>query len=338
VRAQGNYEPDVRVIVEDTVIRRAGRDGISIHAGPVGLVTKVSAYVRIERVTIVDVDGIGVKITNDRREVDGDRFFYINHTTIRTAQQGVIVMGIPGEMWFTEVKDILLEDMRVTFVRVDVWYCAFTTIDEQKFKVVYGGEIFHYYTLNIYIKWETGGPALGCTVELKDNIENLLTVQTVNNLDGSLPEMSMNSYIIKGTGISSSSPYNLKATSAQVTKRAAIKLDRNKSITIIMRDAIQPEVFVHFPRDGHAQQSTVLEVRGTAWDYQSSIARVEISLDGVNWEKATGKLRWNHTLYVSEDLIEETLGVFNLRVRAIDYAGNQQYTYVLVYIDPTPPR
>ncbi len=338
VRAQGKLEPEVKVLVENTTITRAGRDGISIHAGPVGIANKVSGFVRIERVTIVDVDGIGIKITNDKFDAPGERFFYINHTSIRTAQQGVIIMGFAGEMWYTKVKDILLEDMRVTFTRVDAWYCEFTTIDAQKFKVAYGGEIFHYYFLTIYIKWETGGPALGCTVELMDNIENLLTVQTVNRPDGSLPEMSMNSYIIKGTGISSSSPYNIKATSAQVTKRVAIKLDRNKEVTIIMKDGILPEVYVHFPRDGHAQQSTILQVRGTAWDYQSSIARVELSLDGVNWEVATGKLRWNHTLHVSDALINESGGVFNLRVRAIDYAGNQRYTFVLVYIDPTPPR
>ena len=338
VRAQGNMEPEVNIFVEDTTITRSGRDGISIHAGPVGTADKISGLVVINRVTIVDVDGVGIKITNDKKDVVGERFFYINYTSIRTAQQGVIIMGFTGEMWYTKVKDILLEDMRVTFTRVDVWYCEFTTIDEQKFKVAYGGEIFHYYFLTIYIKWETGGPALGCTVELMDNIENLLTVQTVNRPDGSLPKMSMNSYIIKTTGISSSSPYNLKATSAHVTKRVAIKLDRNKEVTIIMKDGIQPEVYVHFPRDGHAQQSTILQVRGTAWDYQSNIARVELSLDGVNWETATGKLRWNHTLHVSDALINETSGVFNLRVRAVDYAGNQRSTFVLVYIDPTPPR
>jgi len=338
VRAQGPQAPEAKVLIEDTVIRMSGRDGISVHVGPVGTAQQVSGFVQVHRVTIEEVDGVGIRVTNDRRDVLGTRFFYINDTTIWTAQQGVVVMGFPGEMWNTVVKDILLEDMRVTYTTVNVWYCEFTTIDDQKFKVESGGEIYHYYVLSVRVLWDTGKPAIGATVEIMDNTESLLTVQTVNQPDGSLPSMTMNSYIIRGTGIYSNSPYRVSAVSAQVSKWTAVKLDGSKSVVLVMKDRILPEIYIHYPRAGHAQQSTLLQVRGTAWDYQSGIDRVEVSLDGVTWEVATGRSSWNYTMEVSQELILSTDGRFNLRARAIDHAGNERTAFALIYIDPTPPK
>ncbi len=338
VRAQSSLTPEAKVIVQHTTIRNAGRDGIDVYTGPTGSAQQVNGWVLIEYVTIEQVDGVGIKVTNDLKEVVGIRQFYINHTTIWTAQQGMVLMGYPGEVWYCTIKDILLENIMMTSNKVMVFYCEFTAVDAQKFKAASGGEIFLYYNLTIVVRWDTGAPAIGSLVEMTDNMDNLLTVQTIMRQDGALPTMSMNSYIIRSTGLFSSSPYNIKITCAQVSKSVGVKLDRNKYILTIMSDGIAPEVYINYPRNEHSQQSTTLDVRGSAWDYQSGIDRVELSLDGVSWEAASGTLKWAHTFHVSAELIRQTGGMFDLRARAVDHAGNSRTVYVYVRIDPTPPK
>jgi hypothetical protein len=65
---------------------------------------------------------------------------------------------------------------------------------------------------------------------------------------------------------------------------------------------------------------------------------VMVTLDGVNWENATGSLRWNHTFVVSEELIGKFSGLFLLRAKAIDNALNEKVAFVMIRIDPTPPE
>ena len=338
VRAQSSLTPEATVLVRNTTIRNAGRDGIDIYTGPTGSAQQVKGFIVIEYVTIEQVDGAGIKITNDLMNALGARQLYINFTTVWTAQQGMIIQGYPGEVWYCTIKDILLENIMSTANRVRVYYCEFTAVDAQKFKAASGGEVFLYYNLTIIVRWDTGAPAIGSMVEMTDNMDNLLTAQTIMQQDGALPTMSMNSYIIRSTGLFSSSPYNIRITCAQVSKSVGVKLDRNMVVLTIMRDNVNPEVYINYPRPGHSQQSTTLDVRGSAWDYQSGIDRVELSLDGVNWEVASGTLKWSHTFHVSAELISETGGMFDLRARAIDYAGNSRTTYVFVRVDPTPPK
>jgi hypothetical protein len=338
VRAQGTYMPDVKVLIENTSITMAGRDAISIHSGPATNVKEVHGDIVINNVIIEHADGIGIKITNDDPAVTGTRYFWINDTSIRTAQRGAYVMGFPGEMWYSEVKDVLLEDFMMTGARVDLWFNEFKIISDQKFKAKDEGSILHFYALEIFVKWDTGEPAIGTQIEILDNTNNLIMIQTVLSQDGALPVLTMNSYTIRDTGFFSNTPYKIYAKGVQVSKQAFVRLDRNREVTIVMRDHIEPDVYILYPKEGHVQQSTVLQVRGTAWDYQAGIKHVLLSLDGVNWEVATGNVGWNHTFYVEMDLIHAFSGVFNLRAKAVDWAGNERIAFQVIRIDPTPPE
>ncbi|NIP33889.1 MAG: hypothetical protein GWN12_13560, partial [Thermoplasmata archaeon] len=148
-----------------------------------------------------------------------------------------------------------------------------------------------------------GAAAIGATVQVYDNKQTLIAVLPVERGNGKLPTFTLEPFFVRETGLFSDTPYVITATFLEVTKTVGVKLDSSKEVFVILEDHIDPEIFILYPKEGHLQQSTTLQVRGSAWDSQSGIKEVLITLDGENWESANGALRWNHTFEVSEELI-----------------------------------
>jgi len=337
------YSPDkVYFRFEDSTIDTASQDGISVQVAVTGTSTfyqpKWDGYVFINNSIINDLGGIGISLSAGSGSSSGKREMTINNTVIHTAQRGLFNIGFHGEMWNCDIKNILKEDIFSIGAKLQAHYCDFTQITERKFKAYDGGEITFYYDMNVYVRWDTGAAAIGATVQLFDNKQTLIGVWTVLKHDGSLPTFGMAPYFVRETGIFSSSPYIINVSFLQVARTVGIKLDRSKDVFIILEDHFEPEIYILYPKAGHAQQSTLLQIRGAAWDSQSGIKSVEVSLDGVNWFTARGSLRWNFTMEVNDTLIGKYNGVFLLRARAVDNAENEKIVFVQIRVDPTPPE
>jgi len=296
----------------------------------------VEGSVDIRNSTVQNVNGIALSVTLSTT-AQGKRTLYIANSSFYDGQRGLFSVGFGGEMWYGEVKGMLKEDVYLIGGKVDLHYVKFTLIADTKFKAVEGGELYFYYDLTIVVRWDTGAAAVGANVQIMDNTEKLISVQTVPS-SGKLDTFTMNPYFARETGLFSTTPYVINASFLQVTKTVGVKLDYNKVVEIILEDHFEPEIYILRPKEGHVQQSVTLQVYGSAWDAQSGIKTVLVSLDGVNWFPATGKLSWRYTVEVNETLIGRFSGVFNLRAKAIDYANNERIAFVLIRIDPTPPQ
>ena len=342
------YNPcrmDVQII--NTTVTDATGDGITIKSEDTGTKgsggyykPKWDATVTIIGTSVSDVGGIGIAMTSVGGAADnqGKRTAAINYTDIRSAQRGLFSYGFKGMMYFCSIQNTLKEDMYVLDGRIDVYYSTFHSITDRKFKTTLDGSIHFHYDMDIIVRWDTGAAALGATVQVFDNKETLIAVLPVTRHDGHLPTFTMEPYYVKETGIFSDTPYVIYTSFLQVHKTIGVKLDASKVVYVILDDHINPEIFILYPKEGHIQQSTTLKVRGSAWDSQSGIKDVMLTLDGETWYEATGSLSWNLTIEVNDTLIAKFSGLFLLRAKAIDNALNEKVTFVMIRVDPTPPE
>ncbi len=330
----------VTLIMHNSTIYKASGDAITATT------RRTSSYytgnwdifIDVQNSTIDTIGGVAFSLAVDDLTLPGKRELRMANSRIYTAQRGIFTIGFKCDVRYCDFKDILKEDAIAIASEIKMWYCKFAQITDRKFKAVEGGQIDFYYDFQIYVKWDTGAPAKGATVQIMDNTQKLIGVWPVERDDGGLPLFTMNPYFVRDTGVFSTTPYIVNATFLQVSKTVGVKLNYNTEVTIILEDHFEPEIFILYPKEGHIQQSTTLQVRGSAWDSQSGIKEVLVSLDGVHWEHAFGALRWNYTFEVNESLIGRFAGVFNLRAKAVDYADNEKLAFVLIRIDPTPPE
>jgi len=336
------YSAKTQLIMINSSIYKAAGDGVSIlmdRADQYGKGTgNFDSTIIITNSSIQEVNGIGLTMMVGDTAEAGKRAFTIDHLLIFGAQRGIFNMGFLGDLSYCEIKNTLKEDVLQIGSKAMMYYCKFSNINEQKFKAMSGGELVFVYDLQIYVLWDTGAPALGANVQLMDNTEKLISVMTVTNSTGALPVFTMTPYFVRETGLFSQSPYVINASFLQVSRTIGVRLDYNKVVKIIVEDHFEPEIYILYPKENHVQQSTTLQVRGSAWDAQSGVRVVQVSLDGVEWINATGTLSWRVTFDVSTELIGRFSGVFNLRARALDQADNERVAMVLIRIDPTPPQ
>jgi PKD repeat protein len=111
-----------------------------------------------------------------------------------------------------------------------------------------------------------------------------------------------------------------------------VLLDRERTVDLVLWDLVLPEIEVLAPRVDQFQNNTSLPVRGIASDVGSSLARVEVSHDSTTWWPVNGTETWSTVLEMEE-------GVYDIRARAIDRAGNERVVIVAnVTIDLGPPK
>ena len=94
-----------------------------------------------------------------------------------------------------------------------------------------------------------------------------------------------------------------------------------------------PTLHIFNPFEGHAQNETLLEVKGVCTDLESGIGSVEVRVDGSPWVPASvHNMTWSVALQVGE-------GVHEIEARAMDNAANMVNASVSnVTIDLTPPE
>jgi hypothetical protein len=328
--------------IENSSLADIGGDGVSLTSGITVYGTTRQVHnvdTRILNTTFINIQGSAINIMSQDPESPGKRAYLVHSVYIKTAQRGVFTIGASGEVWSSDFIDILKEYTLVLTGTCRLVYNDFPSINERKFRAMDGGVIVFVFDLQIIVRWNTGAPAIGANVKIMDNKQKLISVQTVREVDGSLPVLTLEPHVIREIGILSQAPYVINVTFLEISRTLGVRLERNEEVIIVIDDHTDPDIFILYPKAGHIQQTTTLEVRGSAWDTQSGIESVQLSLDGRNWTVAEGSwLRWNATIYVTPEQISEFGGLFNLRAKAVDYALNERVVTVIVRVDPTPPE
>ena len=86
-----------------------------------------------------------------------------------------------------------------------------------------------------------------------------------------------------------------------------------------MLDPYDPESTVTSPTQGQEITTCTFTITGTAHDYYSGLAGIEVSTDnGSTWQAATGTTSWTYEWTIPVD------GSYTIRARATDLAGNVQ--------------
>lgn len=108
---------------------------------------------------------------------------------------------------------------------------------------------------------------------------------------------------------------------ARATDTSGNEATASRGLTV---DTISPSVAITSPADGSTLASPTVNVAGTASD-NLAVARVELSVDDVNWVLADGTTGWSGTLTLGE-------GPNTIRVRATDTAGNRATSGISVIV------
>jgi hypothetical protein len=189
----------------------------------------------------------------------------------------------------------------------------------------------------VKVEWDTGQWVENASVEIMDNHHSLIGIYTQVDPSG-IPELFLNSFQFRETGMFTRSPYQLNVTFNAINVRASAVLDQNKDKTVTIQDHVAPVVFINEPLPGHIQRSTSIDVRGSSFDSESLVKMVEVTIDGIEWTNTMGTTSWSHTFTVSHQDVIDNGGMFIIRARAWDFANNSATTLTVVQVDPFPPE
>ena len=310
-----------------------------VLANNMGSVTTASLASTLElRDSVIDsAMGVGLTLSTNGKHLTGDTLFAVERTTITGSTRGFIVRGHDGSVTGGSLSGTQLDDFLSIDSSIDLWHVALSGPVEDKVHVLTRGEVRVYYSLQVQVRWSSGTPAVGSTVWIRDNSLTTVSIQETTSLDGINPGVVLTPYVVHASGAVSRNPYVVNASFFSVSQSVGVVLEKDTLTIVELKDNIMPEVHILSPEDGMAQQSSVLRVTGTAWDYESGIDTVLLSIDGVEWFGVTGMSSWNLQLTVSNETLDATGGRITIRVKAVDNADNEATDAVAMRIIQTPP-
>jgi len=101
----------------------------------------------------------------------------------------------------------------------------------------------------------------------------------------------------------------------------------NSTWTMVLRGAVDPTIQITYPIDGATLGSPNVTLSGTAAD-DVEVQWVEVSLDNITWNDASGRIAWTATVVLSE-------GANTIYVRATDWQGNSVIKAIHVNVETT---
>ncbi len=335
----GYYGVGLMMEAKDVAITNALYSGIRALATTNYASTTMSIEIGIE-LTDVSIDGItgdGLNVGTDLIQYKGTRTLTADGLTILNTQKAVTLSGMRAEFWRTKLANTLRQDVTVITSEADLYAIDVSGIAEDKFQVIESGSIRFWYSLEIHVLWDTGKRVDNAVVEVMDNHHTLIGVYTQTpTVD--IPVLTFNSFQLRETGLYTRSPYLLNVTYQALGRLMTVELDRFKNVTVELADHTPPRIFINEPVNGYVQQALSIKVRGSSYDSESGMDRVEVSMDNVEWFPTTSTTSWTHTFSVDTDMVRQSLGAFFIRARAFDKAGNTQETMITVRVDPFEPE
>ncbi|MCK5415647.1 MAG: hypothetical protein KAJ35_09725, partial [Thermoplasmata archaeon] len=296
--------------------------------------------ISLTNVDISTISGTGINLGSELIDYAGTRAINAHGLDIANTQKAMVLSGVKGGFWDTSITGSLKQDVVVITSEVELFRPILDILDPEKVQVIESGSVRFWFSLKVHVNWDTGLPVEGAVVEITDNHHTLIGAFTQFD-DTGLPELTLNSYQFSEIGQFTRSPYVLNVTFRAINKLVPVELDFDTVVNIELADHVAPQVFINEPLSDHIQRSTIIDVRGSSFDTESAVDMVEVSIDGVNWIQPTTQTNWAswaHTFTVTEKDVDDNGGIFTIRARATDAAGNDATFLTSMEIDPFPPE
>ncbi len=291
-------------------------------------------------VLVDTVSTSAIEVGTPSIDYGGTRTISVSSLTISKANQALVLSGVKGQLWDTSITGVLRADVTVINSEVELFQPVLDVLDDETVDVIEAGAVLFWYTLKVYVNWDTGLPVEGAVVEITDNQRTLIGIFTQQDETG-LPLLMLNSFQFRTAGQFTRSPYILNVTFRAIQKMLPVPVSEDTEVTIELSDIVPPKVYINEPLSDQIQKDMTINVRGSSFDAESMVETVEISLDGVNWVEPTTTTdwdSWSHTFVVTEQDVIDNGGIFAIRARAFDAAGNDASTITKLEIDPFPPE
>ncbi len=253
---------------------------------------------------------------------------------------GVYTTSWSGSYIFMANSSIRSTD-QATFMlqstKVDAVNCTFSPLRVESYSYA-GSTVRIMYYLDIEVTWQNSMPIPGAFVQVFNESKAFVYggIADENGTIGPLIVTSKTIYVVSSSQTEvSNSPLYIKAYSAGLESSRTGKefvFISNLDARILIRDHVDPTIYVFSPGEGHAQNDVFLEVRGMCTDVGAGMNTTKVSTDGVNWIIAG---REEQTWFVVLELEE---GTHTIHIQAEDNAGNDVLMKVEnIQIDLTPP-
>jgi parallel beta-helix repeat protein len=185
--------------------------------------------------------------------------------------------------------------------------------------------------LKVTVVWNDGQPVNGASVNITDK-GNAVQV-AITDAQGNTPRFIVTEYQQKGPDSANRiylTPHDIKASVNQLTVDKGVNVVSSMSVKVVMIDDKPPVVKVTAPIAGEIMYTGSILFAGTAHDEGSSVASVELSLDGKNWFTANGTTSWSSLMTLSD-------GPQTVKIRATDARGNSIILIYNVEVDLSSP-
>lgn len=338
VTAQANTQTLLNVTLDGLTAHSLTGDAVSISNNMAReQTTTVTSLVYVWDCDIVSDKGTALWVSTNGKHQSGDTRIDMMNTTLDGMNRGLVLRGHDGLVSGCGFHGRLLEDILVIDSFISLRHVDLSGPLEDTVVVLTRGEVKLFSTLQVYVTWGSGLPAVGATVMVRDNSLTTLAIRSAQAPDGRIPLLTINTYIVQASGIITRNPYTINASFSGVSSEVGVVLEEDSEVTVVMYDNVPPAVHILYPESGSVQQSSQIRLVGAAWDYQSELAYVRYSLDGENWTTLEAVASWNVRVNVTNETIQRFDGRMVLQVVAMDNAGNEAMDVITVRIIQQPP-
>jgi hypothetical protein len=259
--------------------------------------------------------------------------------TLRGGDYGFYADNYNGAQ-VTFVNSSITNTNQATFylssTNVDCINCTISPLRVESYSWGRGSTVRIMYFLEIEVTWQNLKIVPGAFVQVY-NVSKDFVYGGIADENGTVGPIIVASKIIQASSGSqrefSNSPLYMTAYSAGLDSiEYKHVFTTNLDVRIIIKDAVEPTVYVFTPNDDHAQNGTYLEVRGMCTDVGAGINSTYISLNGADWTKVgDDEQTWHTALGMTE-------GRHRIWIKCIDEAGNEGFQVIEnVNIDLTSP-
>jgi|GEM_PF-3891623 len=309
-------DPGSRIVVSNATIRHCGKGMSSTERG---------LEIKTDKADLRDIyfedNSVGLFVYGTNAQAERLRF--------NMNQVGLYVMD--GEAYLissnfnaSSDKDIVLT--RSTARMLDTKF-TFTKADVQD----QGSILIVMWYLKVTVVWNDGQPVGGASVSVIDKSNG--AIQSTTDGQGNTAQLIVKEYQQKGpdpSGYTGLSPHDVRVKFNGITVDKDQYIGASMTLTVPLKDDKPPIITVTSPGPGQIVYTSNVLFIGTAVDEGSSVALIELSLDGKNWFTANGTEFWSGFMTVPD-------GAHVVQVRGTDSRGNQIITSVAVEVDVTSP-
>jgi hypothetical protein len=204
----------------------------------------------------------------------------------------------------------------------------FTNVVFDEFKVQFTeptSALDLYWFLSVTVLWQSFSPAAGAAVNVTD-INGTVVLEGETNSRGELFWNPIREYRRTQAGWHNFTSHDITAYRNGVSKMERRAIKSNTNVRVLLSDPDPPVVDMAYPPNGAYLRTSGIEVRGTAQDYVSGVARVDYRVDDGAWTPARGLEKWSFDVELAD-------GQHMLRARASDAAGSAREAAASVFVD-----